>query len=180
MFIFTSLHFLLHADATIMHEIQHASVTLIAIYLLGQYLTHTPQLILGCVSSWGALIALPAPALDIMSKPDFWSTAGALHLSCIAWNVFHDTVYAAQEHKDDVKTGINSPIAQYRQKTRHFIIGAAAFQVILLTFTDIAIVATTSYYLLACGVTTNYVGTIIARVDLSDPQSCMKGLMKDQ
>lgn len=179
MFIFTSVHLLLHADATIMHEIQHACVTLIAIYLLGKYLTHTPQLILGCVFSWGTLIALHAPALNIRS-PDFWSTAGALHLSCIAWNVFHVIVYAAQELKDDLKTGINSPNFQYRQKTRHFIMVAAVFRVILLTFTDTAVVANTGYYLLNCGVTISYVETIVARVDMSDPQSCMKCLREDR
>ena len=149
------------------------SAILTALYPFGKRFTHYPQLILGCVGSWGVIMAFPALGLDLLSEPEFWLPASALYLSCIAWTVFYDTIYAAQDLKDDLKTGIKSPVVQYREQTRHFIVAAAALQVILLISTGIAMGANTSYFLLTCGLTTICLGAIVTRVDLSDPQSCI-------
>lgn len=46
------------------------------------------------------------------------TAAGYLFLSCIAWTMSYDTIYAAQDINDDVKAGIQSPVIRHQGHTR--------------------------------------------------------------
>jgi 4-hydroxybenzoate polyprenyltransferase len=79
-----------------------ASVALVAAYPFMKRITWWPQLWLGLVFSWGALVGWIAiageggPAL-------MW-----LYLGTIAWVVGYDTIYALQDVEDDALVGIRS------------------------------------------------------------------------
>jgi 4-hydroxybenzoate polyprenyltransferase len=79
-----------------------ASVVLVAAYPFMKRITWWPQLWLGLVFSWGALVGWVAitegggPAL-------MW-----LYVGTIAWVVGYDTIYALQDIEDDALVGIGS------------------------------------------------------------------------
>jgi 4-hydroxybenzoate polyprenyltransferase len=79
-----------------------ASLLPVAAYPFMKRLTWWPQLWLGLVFSWGALVGWAAVA-DAL-PPAVW----ALYAGCIAWTVGYDTIYALQDVEDDAIVGIRS------------------------------------------------------------------------
>ena len=149
------------------------SILLTGLYPYGKRFTNYPQLILGCVFSWGVIMAFPAFDLDFPSSLDGRAAVTCLYLSCIAWTMVYDTIYAAQDMKDDLKVGIGSPVVRHREHTRRLIIAAALGQIVLLCFTGIAMNATWTYFGSTCLGTTLILGTMIRSVNLHDPKDCM-------
>lgn len=78
------------------------SVALVAAYPFMKRITWWPQLWLGLVFSWGALVGWIAVA----------GTAGSglwlLYGGCILWTIGYDTIYALQDIEDDVLVGVKS------------------------------------------------------------------------
>ena len=149
------------------------SIFLTGLYPYGKRFTHYPQIILGSVFSWGVVMAFPAFNMDLTSSLQSLTAAGCLYLSCIAWTMSYDTIYAAQDIKDDVKAGIRSPVVRHQGYTRRLLIGAASIQITLLFCAGIAIEATTVYFASTCFGTALVLGTIVGRVDLSQPEDCI-------
>ena len=149
------------------------SILLTGLYPYGKRFTHYPQLILGCVFSWGVIIAFPALTIDLISNPESLTAAGCLYLSCIAWTMSYDTIYAAQDIKDDAKAGIKSPVVRHQGYTRRLLVGAASIQIALLCCAGVAIEATAIYFASTCFGTALVLGTMVARVDLSQPKDCI-------
>jgi len=89
-----------------------ASIALVAAYPFMKRITWWPQLWLGLVFSWGALVGWSAiaggggPAL-------MW-----LYLGTIAWVVGYDTIYALQDVEDDALVGIGSSARALGTKVR--------------------------------------------------------------
>ena len=150
------------------------SMLLTYLYPYGKRFTHYPQLILGCVFSWGVVMAFPAFDADPLSSDDGnnVTAAGFLYLSCVAWTVSYDTIYAAQDTKDDVKAGIKSPVVLHQGHTRKLLTGAALAQVTLLCCTGWLIGATAVYFVTTCLGTGLMLGRMVSRVDLDDPRDC--------
>lgn len=79
-----------------------ASLALVAAYPFMKRITWWPQVWLGLVFSWGALVAWAAVA-------DSVSLAGVmLYGGCITWVIGYDTIYALQDVEDDALVGIKS------------------------------------------------------------------------
>ena len=79
-----------------------ASLALVAAYPFMKRITWWPQVWLGLVFSWGALVAWAAVT-------DSVSLAGLLlYGGCIAWVIGYDTIYALQDVEDDALVGIKS------------------------------------------------------------------------
>ena len=79
-----------------------ASMALVAAYPFMKRITWWPQLWLGLVFSWGALVGWVA----ITGNADaamFWLYAGT-----ICWVIGYDTIYAMQDREDDALVGIKS------------------------------------------------------------------------
>jgi 4-hydroxybenzoate polyprenyltransferase len=78
------------------------SLVLVTIYPFMKRLTWWPQLWLGLVFSWGALVGWVA----------VWGEVGAamlwLYAGTIFWVVGYDTIYAMQDREDDALVGIRS------------------------------------------------------------------------
>lgn len=79
-----------------------ASLALVAAYPFMKRITWWPQLWLGLVFSWGALVGWVA-VKDAGGMALMW-----LYLGTIAWVVGYDTIYALQDVEDDALVGIRS------------------------------------------------------------------------
>ncbi len=79
-----------------------ASILPVAAYPFMKRITWWPQVWLGLVFSWGALVAWAAVADSLPLA------AWLLYAGCIAWVVGYDTIYALQDIDDDAMIGIRS------------------------------------------------------------------------
>lgn len=79
-----------------------ASLLLVAAYPFMKRITWWPQIWLGLVFSWGALVAWLA-----VDHARLWPMA-ALYLGCVCWVIGYDTIYALQDREDDALAGIRS------------------------------------------------------------------------
>ena len=149
------------------------SILSTGLYPYAKRFTHYPQLVLGCVFSWGVVMAFPAFDFDLWSSTKAMTAAGYLFLSCIAWTMSYDTIYAAQDIKDDVKAGIKSPVVRHQGQTRRLLITAILTQIALLCCTGVAIGATALYFISTCLATTLILGTMVKSVNLNDPKDCI-------
>ena len=79
-----------------------ASVLPVAAYPFMKRITWWPQVWLGLVFSWGALVGW------VEIRGDQIAVLAALYAGCIAWVVGYDTIYALQDREDDALVGIRS------------------------------------------------------------------------
>ena len=89
-----------------------ASVLPVAAYPFMKRITWWPQVWLGLVFSWGALVGwveLSGDALAVLAL---------LYLGSICWVVGYDTVYAMQDREDDALVGIRSSALRMGGKVR--------------------------------------------------------------
>jgi len=149
------------------------SILLTGLYPYGKRFTHYPQLILGFVFSWGVIMAFPAFDIDLLSFPEAMTAAVYLYASCVAWTMCYDTIYAAQDVKDDAKANIKSPVVLHQGHTRKLLVAAAIVQTVLLGCVGAAIEATAIYFVTACVGNALVLGTMVSRVDLDEPKSCL-------
>ncbi len=106
------------------------SIALVAAYPFMKRITWWPQLWLGLVFSWGALVGWVA----ITGEPYaamYWLYAGT-----ICWVVGYDTIYAMQDREDDALVGIRSSALRLGGKIRT---GVAAFYILTLLGWGLAI-----------------------------------------
>ena len=78
------------------------SLALVAAYPFMKRITGWPQLWLGLVFSWGALVSWVA-VTGTADAAMFWLYAGT-----IFWVIGYDTIYAIQDREDDAMIGIRS------------------------------------------------------------------------
>jgi 4-hydroxybenzoate polyprenyltransferase len=100
-----------------------SSILLVAAYPFMKRITWWPQLWLGLVFSWGALvgwIAINGQGAAAM----FWLYAGT-----IFWVVGYDTIYAMQDREDDALVGIKSSALRLGGSVR---LGVAAFYILTI------------------------------------------------
>jgi 4-hydroxybenzoate polyprenyltransferase len=100
-----------------------SSLLLVAAYPFMKRITYWPQIWLGLVFSWGALVGWMA----IMGQSNaamFWLYAGT-----IFWVVGYDTIYAMQDREDDALVGIKSSALRLGGSVR---LGVAAFYVLTI------------------------------------------------
>jgi 4-hydroxybenzoate polyprenyltransferase len=79
-----------------------ASILPVAAYPFMKRITWWPQLWLGLVFSWGALVGW------VELRSDMLSVLVALYAGSICWVVGYDTIYALQDREDDALVGIRS------------------------------------------------------------------------
>jgi 4-hydroxybenzoate polyprenyltransferase len=106
------------------------SLALVAAYPFMKRITWWPQLWLGLVFSWGALVGWVA----ITGSADaamWWLYAGT-----IAWVIGYDTIYAMQDREDDALVGIKSSALRLGG---HIRAGVALFYALSLTGWGMAI-----------------------------------------
>ena len=106
------------------------SIAPVAAYPFMKRITWWPQVWLGIVFSWGALVGWPA----VTGTLD-WS-AFLLWFGSIAWVVGYDTLYAIQDVEDDALVGVKSSARRLGEKAP---LGVAIFYLLALILWSAAI-----------------------------------------
>jgi 4-hydroxybenzoate polyprenyltransferase len=99
------------------------SLALVAAYPFMKRITWWPQLWLGLVFSWGALVGWPA----VQGEVDI--PALLLYAGSIFWVVGYDTIYALQDREDDALVGVKSSALALGARARA---GVALFYLLAL------------------------------------------------
>lgn len=99
-------------------QVALASLAPVAAYPFMKRITWWPQLWLGLVFSWGALVGWSELRLDRLD------VLALLYLGSIAWVVGYDTIYALQDREDDALVGIRSSALRLGSNVRS---GVGAF-----------------------------------------------------
>ena len=101
------------------------SLPLVAAYPLMKRITWWPQVWLGLVFSWGALVGwatLRGEHLDVLL---------ALYAGTMLWVIGYDTIYALQDREDDALVGIRSSARRLGDNVRNGVAGFYAAAVAL-------------------------------------------------
>lgn len=88
------------------------SLAFVAAYPFMKRITWWPQVWLGLVFSWGALVGWPAVTGRIEAS------ALLLYAGCIFWVVGYDTIYALQDKEDDALVGVKSSALALGRRAR--------------------------------------------------------------
>jgi 4-hydroxybenzoate polyprenyltransferase len=107
-----------------------SSILLVAAYPFMKRITWWPQVWLGLVFSWGALVGWVA-IMGQVNVAMFWLYAGS-----IFWVVGYDTIYAMQDREDDALVGIKSSALRLGGSVR---LGVAVFYILTITGWGMAI-----------------------------------------
>lgn len=89
-----------------------ASLIPVALYPLAKRFTRFPQIVLGVVFNWGALMGWAA-VTNQLSWAAIW-----LWLGGTAWTLIYDTIYAHQDKNDDMAIGLKSTAITFGENTK--------------------------------------------------------------
>lgn len=149
------------------------SIILTALYPFTKRVTHYPQLVLGFVFSWGVIMAFPSFNVDFLSSSIRAAAVGSLYASSIVWIVILDTIYGAQDRKEDPKAGIHSMAIRHEAHTKALFIALGILQVFLLAITGFLMKAGPLFFSSTCGGATVTLGIMIYYLNLQDPSNCL-------
>jgi 4-hydroxybenzoate polyprenyltransferase len=143
-----------------------ASLALVALYPFAKRFTGWPQVLLGLVFKWGALVGYTS----VMERID--GVVLLFYVGCVLWTVGYDTIYAHQDARDDPKAGVRST-ALTMAGSSHLGIGLLYGGAWLLWF------GTTRYLgagiLMATALTAValHFAWQVATLDTADPKNCL-------
>jgi len=144
-----------------------ASLAIVAVYPFMKRVTYWPQIVLGSAFSWGALMGWAA-AFGRLDPPAFVLYAGS-----IAWVIGYDTIYAHQDREDDALIGIKSTALLFGERTKP-ILGAFYGAAVVLTGYAAYLVGAGVLFWLALITFALHLGWQIQRLDISDPDLCLR------
>jgi 4-hydroxybenzoate polyprenyltransferase len=102
------------------------SLVPVALYPLAKRVTWWPQVVLGLVFGWGALMGYAAAAGSLA-----WPVV-PLYLATILWIIGYDTIYAHQDREDDALIGVKSTARLFETNTRSLLVVCYTGTVLLL------------------------------------------------
>ena len=145
-----------------------ASVPLIVLYPLAKRVTYWPQIVLGVVFNWGALLGWTAVTNTPPSLP-----AILLYTGCVFWTLGYDTIYAHQDKADDVAAGVKSSALALGKHSKMFI---RICYVLVLSFVAAASILVAAGPLLFLGVfiVAGHFAWQLSRLDIDSPATCLK------
>lgn len=190
---------------------------LVMLYPYAKRFTNYAQVILGITLAFGALFGaafdgidslaiLSQAVIDIAKAGDLTALKDAfdnrqvlglvaLYAIYVTWTVIHDTIYAFQDYRDDMKLGLRSTAVRLLSSAKPILSLLSIVQVLLLAEVAILLNNDTSipYSRTVAGFFTSFIGSMstqwpfilstvlgnavilavmIIKVDLSDPRSC--------
>lgn len=143
-----------------------ASLILIAIYPFMKRITNWPQIVLGLVFGWGALVGWSAQTASLELSTVL------LYAACVIWIIGYDTIYAFQDLEDDAMAGVGSSAQAVGERAPVFIAACYAATLGGLGAT---------YLMIGVGVLA-YIGLALAAaqmtwqiltLDIHDPEGCL-------
>ncbi len=141
------------------------------VYPFLKRVTHYPQVLLGFMNSWGAVVVFPSLNLCLFTTEARIAAVGCMIISVISWTALNDTIYAFQDLNDDLKAGVKSMAVRHNNHAKLLFGGLATAQI--LTLLLIGLVAKAAmYYYVGVLIVSGLLSLVIKDVDLDDPKSC--------
>ncbi|KAM3723868.1 4-hydroxybenzoate polyprenyltransferase [Dirofilaria immitis] len=151
-----------------------SSLFLVIVYPLAKRYTYWPQLVLGLVFNWGALLGWVVIRDELCT-----SVVLLLYMASVNWTLIYDTIYAHQDKTDDLIAGIKSTALLFGDKTKYWLSGFAAFTLLGLGTTGIMTQQTWPFYS-ALAITGTHLAWQIGTVNINDPNDCWKKFKTNQ
>ena len=105
-----------------------ASMTLAFSYPYMKRFTYWPQLFLGLTFNWGIIMGWTS-ITDSLNTDIF-----LLYLSAIFWTLGYDTIYGAQDIKDDEIIGVKSTSIKFKKNIKEFVSISYLVSILFLIF----------------------------------------------
>jgi 4-hydroxybenzoate polyprenyltransferase len=150
-----------------------ASLAIVVVYPFMKRITYWPQIVLGLAFSWGALMGWAA-AFGRLDWP-----AQLLYAGSISWVIGYDTIYAHQDRDDDALIGIKSTALLFGERTKPMLTLFYGLAVILIGAAGLTAHAG-FVFALALLAFALHLGWQIRRLDISDPDNCLKLFKSDR
>jgi 4-hydroxybenzoate polyprenyltransferase len=150
-----------------------ASLLIVAVYPFMKRITYWPQIGLGLAFSWGALMGW-AGAFGRLDLAPLLLYAGS-----ISWVIGYDTIYAHQDRDDDALIGIKSTALLFGARTKPMLALFYGLAVILIGGAGAAAGAGL-VFALGLVAFAAHLGWQIARLDIRDPDNCLKVFKSDR
>ena len=106
-------------------------------------ITYWPQLFLGFTFNWGVILGW------LVLENTFSLIPILLYASAIIWTIGYDTIYGAQDIKDDLRIGVKSTSIKFKKKMKLFLSTCYAISSFLLLLTLTLLSANFITYILA-------------------------------
>jgi len=151
-----------------------SSMALVTLYPLMKRLTHYPQLVLGLVFNWGALLGWSATTGSCN-----WSVCLPLYLSGICWTMIYDTIYAHQDKYDDIIVGVHSTAIKFGDKTPTCLGCFATTMAANLAYVGYVSGQTWPYYASLMAVM-GHISHQIYTLDINDREDCAKKFVSNR
>ncbi len=143
-----------------------AAMLPVCLYPFMKRITHWPQLFLGLVFNWGALMGWTAVTGHV------GLAAIALYIAGISWTLGYDTIYAHQDKRDDARIGVKSTALALKTNTKlwleRFYKTTAACLLLASALTKISMYFYSIWILAAY-----HLYWQVQKVDLDNPADCM-------
>lgn len=143
-----------------------ASLVLVAIYPFMKRITNWPQVVLGLVFSWGALVGWTA------QTESFALPMALVYLASVIWILGYDTLYAFQDIEDDALVGIGSSALALGERATMFVGICYGLTITLIGYAMWAVDAGWLAFV-GLALAAAQMGWQIATVDLTDKQGCL-------
>ena len=144
-----------------------ASVLIVLIYPFAKRIISYPQLVLGLVFMWGALVGWAAVKGSLGLPPL------VLYAGCILWTVGYDTIYAHQDAEDDALIGLGSTALLFGENTVSYV-GALYGLAVVLWLIAGAMAGTHLVYFLAVTLVFLQMTWQVSTLDIKDPANCLR------
>jgi len=145
-----------------------SSMGLVVLYPIMKRLTHYPQLVLGLVFNWGALLGWSSSAGGCD-----WSMCLPLYLAGICWTMIYDTIYAHQDKYDDIIIGVHSTAIKFGEQTPVCLSCFATTMGLNLAYVGWMCEQTWPYYASVLGVMA-HISHQIYTLDINDGDDCAR------
>jgi 4-hydroxybenzoate polyprenyltransferase len=150
-----------------------SSLILVAIYPFMKRLTDWPQIVLGLVFKWGALVGWSA-IQGSLSPP-----ALALYAGCVLWTIGYDTIYAHQDKEDDLRVGLRSTALRLGAATPQWLLGFFGGAVVLWGIAGAAAGARLAFFL-ALAMAAGQLAWQAATLKIDDGANCLTRFKSNQ
>jgi 4-hydroxybenzoate polyprenyltransferase len=144
-----------------------ASLGLVAIYPFMKRVMNWPQLVLGLVFKWGALVGWAA-VTGSLDGP-----AIALYAGCVLWTIGYDTIYAHQDKEDDALLGLKSTALRFGAHTEAWLAGLFLGAVVLWGIAG-AMIGGSFALFAALVVVAAHFAWQISTLETDDPANCLQ------
>jgi 4-hydroxybenzoate polyprenyltransferase len=144
-----------------------ASLAIVAAYPFAKRVTTYPQVVLGLVFNWGALVGW-ASIRGSIGLP-----AVVLFIGSVFWAVGYDTIYAHQDKDADARLGVGSTALSFGENTVSYV-GALYGAAVVMWLIAGALAGTHLIYFLALTLVFLQMSWQVSTLDITDPANCLR------